>query len=104
MDTATVARIIQTILPPVVMVTSCALVLNGLLQRYAAVNDRLRAMARERLDLVRAAGGELQASLSDADSYTRERLREIDHQIPDLLHRHSLIRDALLTVYLAIVV
>ena len=32
------AQIIQLILAPVVMITSCALVLGGLLGRYAAVN------------------------------------------------------------------
>lgn len=104
MTAQTVARTIQLILAPVVMITSCALVLNGLLQRYAATNDRLRGMARERLGFIRSAGGEREAALQHADAYTTERLREIDHQLPDLLRRHKLVHDALLTIYLAIVV
>ncbi len=44
-----VARTIQLVLAPVVMVTTAALILNGVLGRYSAVNDRLRVMALERL-------------------------------------------------------
>lgn len=104
MSAVTVAGTIQLILAPVVMVTSCALVLNGLLLRYASINDRMRAMAHERLDLVRAAGGERAAARMTADTFTHERLREIDHQLPDLLHRHKLVHDSLLTLYLSIVI
>jgi uncharacterized membrane protein YphA (DoxX/SURF4 family) len=46
-------RTIQLILAPVVMVTACAILLAGLLSRFAALNDRLRLLARERLDLLR---------------------------------------------------
>lgn len=94
MNVEMTARIIQLILAPVVMITSCSLVLSGLLGRYAAVNDRMRAMARERLDLLR--------STSATEKFATERLQEIDHQIPDLLKRHRRLHHSVLVVYVAI--
>jgi hypothetical protein len=47
-----VARTIQLILAPVVMISSAAVILNGLLAHYGEVNARIRAMDRERFDLV----------------------------------------------------
>lgn len=49
-----VATTIQEILAPVVMVTACALILSGLITRAQAINDRLRLMDGERLDVLRA--------------------------------------------------
>jgi hypothetical protein len=85
-----VSRTIQLILAPVVMVTACAILTGGLLTRYAAINDRLRAIARERLDLL---SGAARTALGD------ERLQELDAQAPGLLHRHRQARDALLYTY-----
>jgi hypothetical protein len=101
MDVEMVARIIQLILAPVVMVSACAIIQGGLLGHYAAINDRLRAMTRERLDLL---GCKHEGGSADPTtvSFTAERLQEIDHQIPDLLHRHKLTHDAVLAVYCAI--
>ena len=93
MDTQMVGQIIQFIVAPVVMITSCALVLNGLLSRYGAINDRLRLMAHERLELLRA---------GNSDRWNDERLSEIDRQLPDLLHRHKQVHDAVLLTYCSI--
>ena len=94
MDIETVARTIQLILAPVVMVTACAITLTSLLARYAAINDRLRLMMHERLDLV-----------ANENSLLRdERLQQIDRQIPLLLRHHKLAHDALLFVYYAVAV
>jgi hypothetical protein len=93
MDIETVTRTIQLILAPVVMVTACAILLTGMLSRYAAINDRLRAMARERLEL-----------LATADGLAGERLEEIDTQLPTLLHHHKLAHDSVLFVYYAVAV
>lgn len=101
MSVQAVAATIQLILAPVVMVTSCAILVGGLLQRYAAINDRMRAMARERLDLLRSIKATAAAQL---DPYVAERLGEIDTQMPDLLRRHKLIHDSVLTVYCAVLV
>lgn len=98
MSAAAVANTIQLILAPAVMVTACAILLGGLLSHYAAINDRLRALSRERLDRIRQANSESPG----ADGLIAERLQEIDKQIPDLLHRHKLERDAVLSVYCAV--
>lgn len=103
MDAATAARIIQTIIVPVVMVTACAILVTGLLSRYAAVNDRLRLMVRERLDLLQSL--ETDATPGEvARTFAIERLNQIDGQVPDLLRRHRLIRNAVLMEYWAILV
>src|SRR5689334_1681673 len=96
MDVEMVARNIQLIIAPVVMISSCAILLTGLLGRYAAVNDRLRAMARERLEI-------WHSGARDAP-FQVERLCEIDTQMPDLLRRHRLIHHAVLSVFCAILV
>jgi hypothetical protein len=91
-----IARSIQLILAPVVMVTACAITLGGLHAHYQAINDRLRAMARERLDLLRPPMA--------SDSIARERMDEIDYQAPDLLRRHLLVRNALLAIQTAVAI
>ena len=89
---------IQLILAPEVMITACALMLGGILARYDALNTRLRTMARERLDLTRAKKTE------PSDALTIERFQEIDMQLPDILRRHKRLRDALLTIYCAVLI
>lgn len=76
------------------MVTASGIVLNGLLSRYTAVSDRLRALAQERLALLR----------TEPDRYKHERRLEIDQQLPELLRRHRLLRDAALAIYVGITV
>jgi hypothetical protein len=98
------ARTIQFILAPVVMIGSCAVLLNGLLARYAAVNDRLRTMDHERFDLlVRSVTLTNSAALPEK-ALVDERLDEIDTQLPILLRRHQILRDGLLALYGAILV
>ena len=93
MNAEMVTRIIQTIIAPVVMVNACAILLGGLLNHSAAINDRLRGMARERIEMLRESGA------AKADRLLAERLDEIDTQMPDLLHRLGLIRAAIMSVY-----
>src|SRR5687767_13503104 len=94
MDIEMVARNIQIILAPVVMVTACAILLQGLLARYAQISERLRNLSRERLDL-------LFAQMTN-DGLRAERLRLIDVQIPDLVKHHKFAHDAVLAVYYAV--
>ena len=49
MNAEMVARIIQLILAPVVMISACAILESGLLGHYASINARLRNMTHERL-------------------------------------------------------
>ncbi len=102
MSIETTTQIIQFILAPVVMITSCAILVGGMLTQYGAISDRLRALARERLELLRQPDGSLVSTNRTADEYTRERLQEIDTQTPQLLHRHGLVHNAILVTYLAI--
>lgn len=104
MTAQSVAQAIQFIIAPAVLVTTCALLLNGLLARYAAVNERLRLMARERLDLLRTDRSSRPTSGEGVDPLTAERLSQIDSQIPELLGRHRLIRNAILIIDCAILV
>ena len=94
MNAEMITRIIQLVVAPVVMISSCAIFTGGLLSRYAAINDRLRVMNLERLELVFAKPGRLSAAMA-------ERLTEIDHQIPMLLARLRLAHNAVLAVYCA---
>jgi Protein of unknown function (DUF2721) len=94
MNLEMIARTMQFILAPAVMINACAVIITGLLGHYAVINARLRDMNRERLSQLR---------LTDQDAATDalrlERLGEIDAQLPELLYRHRLIRDAVLFVY-----
>ena len=99
MTAESIVKIIQLILAPAVMVTTCAILLGGMQGHYAAVNDRLRAMARERLDLLLGLG-----QSSNPEAFVSERLEQIDHQLPDILRRHKRIRDTVLLVNCAVLV
>ena len=97
-----ITRTIQLILAPVVMVTACAILVSGVLSHYAAVNDRLRAYTRERLELLRGPDGSLSLAFAHGSAYGAERLKELDRQTPELARRLQLIHNALLAVYSAI--
>jgi hypothetical protein len=104
MTVETIGRTIQLILAPVVMVTSCAILVGGMLTLYGNINDRLRALAHERLDLLRTPNGTLDSAAMASDSYQHERLYEIDGQLPGLLRRHEMVHNAVLATYAAILV
>ena len=94
MDIDLVSRAIAVIIAPTVLITSCSLLINGLLQRFENMSTRLRGMSVERLRLLR----EARHHLTDA------RLRQIGVQAPRMLRRLRLLRNALLAAYLAIFV
>jgi hypothetical protein len=100
MDLVTFAQTLQFILAPVVMVTACAVLLNGILSRYSEINLRLRTMAHERYELLR----ELSPARNDMSQseLISARLHEIDAQVPMLLQRHRIMRDALISLYGAV--
>jgi hypothetical protein len=79
---------------PVVLITGGGLLSNGLIQMYLGVNNRMREMTRERLDLLSGPRGDID----------RERLTEIDAQLPMMLLRHHRLRDAMLVMYIGIAV
>ncbi len=97
MDVQTAGRTIQLILAPAVMVTACGILLSGMLAHYSAINDRIRALAGERLTLALTSPGDHQVDLA------RERLAEIDHQVPVLIHRHRQVHHAIVLTNGAVV-
>src|SRR2546425_11456317 len=104
MNIDTTIRTISLIVAPVVMVSSCALFLNGLLQRYHAISNAMRMMHRERFDLLRATGESMTGALSHIDGLATERLHEIEIQLPSMLMRYNLLRNAILVVDIAVLI
>lgn len=95
MNIDTLARTIQSILAPVVMVSACAIILSGLWSHATSINDRLRALNHERLELWRG---------PSTDAYTTERMLEIDTQVPILVRRHRQMLQSIVVLYAAILV
>jgi len=92
-----IVRTISLILAPVVMITSCVLFLNGLLGRYEVITTRMRAMHHERLDILEVLGESITSNHA-VRSVREGRAQEIELQLPALLHRHKLVRNAMLAV------
>ena len=68
---------ISAMVAPVVLVTTSALLSNGLLAVYASVNDRMREMTSERLALLSGPRGQFLGK-TELSAVNRERLAEID--------------------------
>ncbi len=88
------AQAIQTILAPAVMISACGLMLLGLQNKYGRINDRMRLLARERMDLIPRRG----EALADA------RMAVIDRQLPELKLRLQKQHDAVLYLFWAVAV
>ena len=97
-----IIRTISLILAPVVMITSCAILLNGLLTRYESVSARMRAMHRERLELLQGLGNTTSGVVPPV-GFSTQRIQEIEVQLPQLLQRHKMIHNAVLAENAAIV-
>jgi hypothetical protein len=102
MSAETVSRTIMLILAPVVMFSACSIFVGGVLSHYTSIGDRIRALTRERLELLRMLRTMQDGSPDAARAIALERLEEIDGQLPDLLGRHQLVHHAALAVYAAI--
>jgi hypothetical protein len=94
---------IQAMVAPVVLITTGAILSGALLAMYGSVNDRMRAMDRERLDILTGAAGTL-LSAAEVPPAGRERLTQIDAQLPMLLRRHRLLHNAVLLIYAGVAV
>ena len=101
--TLTSVNAISAMVAPVVLLTVGGVLSNGLLTVYSGINDRMREMTRERLQIRRGPAGEL----LDADAVPpvdQERLLEIGVQLPLMVQRHKLTRASLLVIFVALVV
>ena len=101
--TVTSVSAISDMVAPVVLLTVGSMLCNGLLGAYSGVNDRLREMTRERIEIRTGRDGEV-LDTAKVDAAGRERLAEIDHQVPMILRRLQQARIALLLIYMAIAV
>src|SRR5215472_12950105 len=100
-----IIRTIQLMLAPVVMVTACASYITMLANDYQSIVSSIRSMSREHLYLLQAAASnETVMSVSTLDAVSRERLHEIENELPSLLQRHGFIRNALLCINIAILI
>ena len=100
MSIDTIIRTISLILAPVVMVSSCAIFLNGLFGHYQTISARLRGMHRERLELLQTV--DMSTTAERTFSIIVQRILEIDTQLPNMLRRHKLIRDAVVAIGVAV--
>ncbi len=98
--TQTSISAIQATVAPAVLITTSGIIAGGLSSMYSSVNDRMRDMTAERLGLRTRADGTF-GNLADEVPHTRERVAEIDTQLPLLLRRHRLLGHALLSIYAA---
>jgi hypothetical protein len=94
---------ISAMVAPVVLLTVGGLISNGLLSVFAGLNQRLREMTRERIELLTGPAGEM-LEVASVRGMSLERLNEVNHQIPLLLRRHRLTQAAVLVIYAAIAV
>jgi hypothetical protein len=96
-----IIRTISLILAPEVMISSCAIFLNGIITRYESVGGRMRAMHHERLELLQGLDHTASSDMP-AGGFSSHRIQEIEVQLPRLLRRHKLLRNAVLTENTAI--
>jgi hypothetical protein len=94
MSAEAVAEIIQLVIAPTVMISGCTMIQNGVLGRYSQISIRLRALNRERAELL--------ATDNVPESVFGEAIGLIDGQLISLCHRHQLIQKASLILYGAI--
>jgi hypothetical protein len=95
MNHDTLIKTINLIIAPVVMITACGIMLNGLMIRYSWLSDRSRSVYQERLGLL-----ELDVIESQSKG---NRLHHLNHLLPDMLKHHHQVHDVLVLIYLAIV-
>jgi Protein of unknown function (DUF2721) len=94
---------IEAMVAPVVLITSAALLTGALLAMYNSVHDRVRAMDHERMEILTGATGGV-LPVADVPAMGRERLAQIDTQLPRLLRRHRLLHHAVLLIFASIAV
>ncbi len=91
MNAETVARTINLIIAPTVLMSVGTLIQNGILGRYTSVGDRMRKIDQERLQLL----------YDKSLPYREEQMQLLEKQVPVFIRRHTLLQSASLIIYLA---
>jgi hypothetical protein len=99
----TAIRAIEAMVAPVVLITAAAVLSGGVLSVFGSVNDRMRSMTAQRLDLLAGPDGMLRP-LGDLPTGIQERVGQIDEQLPMLLRRHRLLRFAVLSIFIGVAI
>jgi len=87
-------RAIGVIIVPAVMISACAILLNGITIRYTAIDSLFRSLNQESFNLKR--------DRSNHDLLEQERIVHLDHLIPKLLNHHHLLHNVLTLIYLSL--
>ncbi len=91
-----VTKIISLIIAPVVMISACAITVNGLIIQYNSIGDRVRTVNQEISKL-------RDARIKEDDAET-QRLLELEFLLSDLFRHHHFVHDAILLIYLSILI
>jgi hypothetical protein len=94
MNADAVVQTIQSVIAPTVMISGCTLIQSTILGRYSGVGDRLRALVRERIDLLE--------TYDISEAIYADVLQVIDQQLVVLSRRYLLIQNTALLLYAAI--
>jgi len=89
-------RAIGAIIVPAVMISACAILLNGITIRYTAIDNLFRSFNQENFNLKR--------DRSSHDRLEQDRILHLDHLIPKLLHHHHILHNVLTLIYLSLFV
>ena len=88
-----VVQLIQVMLAPGVMISACALLLLGMNNKYSMIVSRIRLLKDEKRKLFNKDG------VNDVES---NRISNIELQISHLIHRISMVRNAVFSYSVAI--
>jgi hypothetical protein len=91
-----VTKTINLIIAPVVTITTCAIMVNGLIIRYGSLGDRLRTVNQRLSDLQ-------ESDLTD-NGDKAQKVQELEFLLRDLLRHHHFVHDALVLTYTSILV
>ena len=95
---ATTIQLIQSILAPALMISGCGLMQLALINRYHMMQSRIRLLNEERRKIYCSVTGEI-----DYEKPEFSRLKSLELQISNLLHRTKMIHDAIVYVIVGII-
>lgn len=95
---STTIQLIQSILAPALMISGCGLIQLALFNRYQVMQARLRNLNEERRKIYACSPEEI-----DYEKPEFSRLKSLELQISNLLHRTKMIHDAILYVITGII-